>query len=452
MRIKHHIKHTLLLSFPLIISQIGHIITSMTDNAFLGFVNLESQDAGILSGNVFILFLVFLMGMAQGLTPKIAGAHVNGMESLKGSLLKNSLLLNLTIAILLYLLTLVAMNFLYLLDQPADVIELAKPFLNIIASSLIPLSIFFTLKQYCEGLSNTRAAMYISLSGNVLNVVLNYALIFGKLGSPQIGYLGAAWATFISRLFMAVAFIAYVITEKKLKTIVIYFKQEKINKADFKLLFNIGIGPSVQYIFEVAAFAIAGFMSGWLGKVTFAAHGISLSIASFTYMFASGVSGASSIRVASFKGINDNINIKKAGLTGLALSACVMLFFAGCLVLFNNLLPAFFSEEPGVIKLSSGLLLVAALFQLFDGVQVTALGILRGLSDVKIPTFIAMAAYWGIALPVAYYLGFRQNMGVYGIWFGLCSGLMFAAVALSARFRYLSQKALLAREVILSVK
>jgi multidrug resistance protein, MATE family len=442
LRLKIHIKETLLLSFPLIISQVGHIITSMTDNAFLGFVNLESQDAGILSGNVFILFLVFLIGMAQGLTPKIAEAHVNGRENVKASLLKNSLLLNLTISVLLYLLALVVMNFLYFLDQPPDVIELAKPFLNIIALSLIPLGVFFTLKQYCEGLSNTRASMYISISGNILNVILNYCLIFGKFGFPELGYLGAAWATFISRVFMAVAFVFYVLTEKKLKTITVWLKQEKINETDFKLLFHIGIGPSIQYIFEVAAFAIAGFMSGWLGKITFAAHGISLSIASFTYMFASGVSGASSIRVANFKGVKDAVNIKRAGLTGLAISAGFMLFFAVCLILFNHLLPTFFSKEPEVLKLSAGLLLVAALFQLFDGVQVTALGILRGLSDVKIPTFVAMTAYWGIALPVAYYLGFRQNMGVYGIWFGLCLGLMFAAFALFARFKYLVKKSL----------
>ena len=442
---KQHIKETVFLSLPLIISQVGHIITSMTDNAFLGFVNLEAQDAGILSGNVFILFLVFLIGISQGLTPKIAEAHVNGKENLKASLLKNSLLLNLSTSILLYVIALFGMQFLHLLDQAPDVIELAKPFLNIIAFSLIPLSIFFTLKQYCEGLSNTRASMYISLSGNILNVILNYALIFGKLGCPEVGYLGAAWATFISRMFMAVAFIFYMLTEKKLKTVIAILGEVKINKPDLKYLFNIGIGPAVQYIFEVAAFAIAGFMAGWLGKITFAAHGISLSIAAFTYMFASGISGASSIRVATFKGSNDYVNIRRAGLTGLGLSAVVMIFFALIFVFFNHLLPTFFSENPAVVELSAGLLLVAGLFQLFDGVQVTALGILRGLSDVKIPTFIAMTAYWAIALPMAYFLGFKQNMGVYGIWFGLCAGLMFAAIFLFARFRHLSNKALLVK-------
>jgi len=211
----------------------------------------------------------------------------------------------------------------------------------------------------------------------------------------------------------------------------------RLNSVEQKNLFGIGIGPAVQYIFEVAAFTVAGFMAGWLGKVTFASHGIALSIAAFTYMFGSGISGASSIRVANFKGLNDKTNIKKAGLTGFAISAIVMATFGLVFLFLHNWLPSFFSEKQEVVSLASGLLLVAALFQLFDGVQVTGLGILRGLSDVKIPTVLALTAYWVIALPVAYLLGFTLNYGVYGIWFGLCAGLVFAAFALFFRFSHL---------------
>lgn len=411
----------------------------MTDNAFLGFVNLESQDAGILSGNIFVLLLVFLIGMCQGLTPRIAGAHVNGREKDKASLLKNSLLLNLMNAVLLYLLILLGMNFLHYFDQPPDVVELAKPFLNIIAGSLIPLAVFFTLKQYCEGLTNTRAAMYISLSGNGLNVILNYGLIFGKLGMPELGYLGAAWATFISRAFMAIAFFIYMYKHKELKKVFEHIPLVKVSKMELKNLFRIGIGPAIQYIFEVAAFTVAGFMAGWLGKETFASHGIALSIASFTYMFASGISGASSIRVANFAGMNEKSNIKKAGLSGFLIVAAVMTLFGIMFLFLNHLLPSFFSEKKVVVELSAGLLLVAALFQMFDGVQCVGLGILRGLSDVKIPTILALTAYWAVALPLAYSLGFVVNLGVYGIWFGLSAGLIFAAFALFARFRYLTK-------------
>lgn len=432
-----HIKETYLLSLPLIVGQVGHVITSMTDNAFLGFVSLEAQDAGILSGNVFVLPLVFLIGMCQGLTPRVAGAHVNQREEEKAMLLKNSVVINLGIALILYLLIFFGLDLLAYFDQPADVVALARPFMNIIAFSLIPLSVFFTLKQYCEGLTNTRAAMYISLSGNALNIVLNYALIFGKLGFPEVGYLGAAWATFISRFFMAAAFFIYLVYHPRLNPVLGHVRRAGINQPALKMLFKTGIGPAVQYIFEVAAFVVAAFMAGWLGKKTFASHGIALSIASFTYMFASGISGAASIRVANFKGLNNRHNVRLAGYSGFFIAGAVMLFFGVAFLLFNRYLPAFFSEKPDVVDLAAQLLLVAALFQLFDGVQCVGLGVLRGLSDIRVPTFLALTAYWLVALPLAYLLGFVFGMGIYGIWFGLSAGLIFAAVSLVIRFRQL---------------
>lgn len=437
MTFNKHIKSTLLLSLPIIVSQVGHIITSMSDNIFLGYVSIEAQAAGILSGNVFTLLLVFSIGMSQGLTPLVAGAHVNSELNKKASLLKNSLLLNLLINLFLFVLAALFANNLHLLDQPKDVAMMTKPFVEVIAFSLVPVSIFFTLKQYCEGLSNTRAAMYISVAGNIINIILNYCLIYGKFGMPELGYMGAAWATFISRVFMPLAFVVYVCYNKKLKEIVTPFFTEKVLWSQLKGLFNIGIGPALQYVFEVAAFAFAGIMAGWLGKITLDAHGIALSIAAFTYMFASGVSGAASIRVANYKGLNDLSNIKSAGNAGFLLSGLVMFLFALVFLGFYEVLPAFFNSHAEVIRLSSALLLVAAVFQLFDGIQVAGLGVLRGLSDVKVPTIVALTAYWIIALPLAYFLGFTEKLGVQGIWYGLTIGLVFSAFCLYFRFRYL---------------
>ncbi|HEX7414225.1 MAG TPA: MATE family efflux transporter, partial [Bacteroidia bacterium] len=240
--------------------------------------------------------------------------------------------------------------------------------------------------------------------------------------------------------FMAFAFALYIIYHKKLKEIVKPFLQEKITVLQLKNLFNIGIGPALQFTFEVAAFAIAGIMAGWLGKVTLDAHGIALSLASFTYMFTSGISGAASIRVANYKGLNDWKNIKMAGKAGFVLAGFIMLLFAVVLLLFYQTLPTFFNKHIEVIELSSGLLLVAALFQFFDGIQVTGLGVLRGLSDVKIPTIIALTAYWIIALPLAYFFGFIEDLGIYGIWYGLTAGLIFSAIMLFSRFRHLITK------------
>jgi MATE family multidrug resistance protein len=437
---KQHIKATGILSIPIIISQVGHIVTSMTDNIFLGFIGIEEQAAGILSGNVFTLLLVFSIGMSQGLTPLIANAHVNHQLNQKASLLKNSLVLNIVISIVLFVLASLFAANLNLLNQPPDVAILTRPFIEVISFSLVPVTVFFTLKQYAEGLTNTRASMYISVIGNILNIILNYCLIYGKFGLPCMGYMGTAWATFWSRVFMAVAFALYIFYHKKLKEIVKPFLQERVTLPQLKNLFNIGIGPALQFVFEVAAFALAGIMAGWLGKITLDAHGIALSIAAFTYMFTSGISGAASIRVANYKGLNDWKNIKIAGRAGFVLAAIIMLGFAALLLTFYETLPTFFNKHQEVIKVSSGLLLVAAVFQLFDGIQVTGLGILRGLSDVKIPTVIALTAYWIIALPLAYFFGFTEKLDIYGIWYGLTAGLIFSAITLYARFSYLTKK------------
>jgi MATE family multidrug resistance protein len=439
---KQHLKATSILSIPIIISQVGHIITSMSDNIFLGFIGIEEQAAGILSGNVFTLLLVFSIGMSQGLTPLVAGAHVNNQLNQKASLLKNSLLLNFIISVVLFGLASIFAANLQLLDQPEDVAILARPFVEVISFSLVPIAIFFSLKQYAEGLTNTRASMYISIIGNIINIILNYCLIYGKFGLPCIGYMGAAWATFWARVFMAVAFALYIVYHKKLKEIVQPFLQEKITATQLQNLFSIGIGPALQFVFEVAAFAFAGIMAGWLGKITLDAHGIALSIAAFTYMFTSGISGAASIRVANYKGLNDWKNIKISGKAGFVLAGITMILFAGFFLVFYETLPTFFNKNTEVIKLSAGLILVAALFQFFDGIQVTGLGILRGLSDIKMPTVIALTAYWVIALPLAYYLGFPLKLGINGIWYGLTAGLVFSAIALSARFNYILKKQL----------
>ena len=440
MTFKQHIKATGILSIPIVISQVGHIVTSMSDNIFLGFIGIEEQAAGILSGNVFTLLLVFSIGMSQGLTPLIAGAHVNNLLNQKASLLKNSLLLNFMVSMVLFGLASIFAANLQLLKQPPDVAILARPFIEVISFSLVPVTIFFTLKQYAEGLTNTRASMYISIIGNLINIALNYTLIYGKFGMPCLGYMGAAWATFWARVFMALAFALYIIYHKSLKEIVKPFLQERVTRHQLKKLFSIGLGPALQFVFEVAAFALAGIMAGWLGKVTLDAHGIALSIAAFTYMFTSGISGAASIRVANFKGLKDWKNIKIAGQAAFVLAGLIMIGFAVVFLFFYESLPTLFNKHAEVIRLSSGLLLVAALFQFFDGIQVTGLGILRGISDVKMPTVIALTAYWIIALPLAYFFGFTQQLGVYGIWYGLTAGLVFSAVALYARFSHITKK------------
>lgn len=432
-----HLKETISLSIPLVLTQIGHIITGMVDNIFLGNLGNTEQAAGILSNNLFVILLVFSIGMSYVLTPAVTDAHVNQNEKEKASLFKNSLFINMMVAVLLFVILFFSSPLLAYMQQPKDVVELAIPFFDVLIFSIIPVALFFVCKQYTEGLSNTKAAMYISIAGNLLNIVLNYLLIYGHLGLPKLGYMGSCWATFIARCFMGIGFLVFVFKHPSVNSFAVYYKNAKLNAQQFWLLFKDGLASALQFTFEVAAFAIAGLLAGVFGKEQLDAHGIALSMAAFTYMFASGISSATTIRVGNFnslKSVNDIKLAIHASYKSVIFTMGLMAIFFIC---FNNYLPSIFSNDQGIILIASKLLLLAAFFQLFDGTQVVAAGILRGMDDYKFSTYIAFIGYWLIALPLSYILAFIFNFKVYGVWLGLSVGLGFVSIALLFRIRNL---------------
>ncbi len=435
-----HLKETVFLSIPLVLTQIGYIITGMVDTIFLGEIGKTEQAAGILSNNLFVLLLVFSIGMSYVITPAVTDAHVKQNEKEKAFLFKNALLLNVLVSVVLFFILFFASPVLRYMQQPEDVVKLAIPFFDVLIFSIIPVSLFFVCKQYTEGLNNTRAAMYISLTGNVINIILNYCLIYGKLGLPDMGYMGSCWATFISRVFMGVGFLVFLFKNKHTNSFRAYYKEAKITSHYFWSLFKDGVASALQFTFEVAAFAIAGLMAGVFGKEQIDAHGIALSLAAFTYMFASGISSATTIRVGKFYALNDAPNVRAAVKTSYKLVVFTMSIMAMCFVCLNTVLPVIFSNDSEIIFLASKLLLFAAFFQLFDGVQVTAVGALRGMEDYKIPTYIAFVGYWLLALPLCYVFAFVYDWKVYGIWLGLSISLCFVATALFLRTKQLLGK------------
>ena len=438
--INNHIKNTIYLAWPLVITQVGYIITGMVDTVFLGKIGAAEQAACILSNNLYILLLVFGIGVSYATTPLVTSANQNMDLLKKASLFKNSIFLNVSVSIICFIVLFLSSGLLKYMHQPEDVIKLAVPFFNVLIFSMIPISLFFTCKQYCEGLSNTRMALFISIIGNVINIILNYLLIYGKFGFPELGYIGSAWASFISRVFMGFSFLYLIFKSPVTKEISVVYNRVKINKKELFHLAKIGLNAGLQLTFEVAAFVIAGLMAGTFGKEQIDAHGIALSIAAFTYMFASGISSASSIRVGIYKAQDNWLEIKQAAFSSIKL---VMLIMGGFTILFlmiNNFLPKVFSSDLQIVNLASKLLIIAALFQLFDGIQVTIVGILRGLEDFKIPTLISLVGYWIIALPLAYWLAFILKLETVGVWIGLLVSLIFAAVVLFWRLNYLINK------------
>ena len=441
MNLRTHTRETILLAWPLVITQVGHIVTGIVDNLFLGKLGPTEQAAGIFSNNLYTLLLVFTIGVSYASTPLVTAAKEKSNALHSASLFKNSLFLNFAVAFISFIVLFFSSGLLHLLRQPKEVIELAIPFFDVLIFSIVPVSLFFTGKQYFEGLSNTRAALIISVGGNLVNILLNYLLIYGKFGCPALGYMGSAWASFIARTSMGLAFLWLVFNSSLSSEIRKYYFKVKLNIKDISNLARIGFNSGLQFTFEVAAFSVAGLMAGTFGKEHLDAHGIALNLAALTYMFSSGISSAATIRAGTFCAQNNWLAVKRASVASVQLVLVVMGSFAILFMAGASVFPSAFSKEHDIVELSSRLLVIAAMFQLFDGIQVTMIGILRGLQDVKIPTYVTLVAYWIIAIPLAYLLAYKAEMKTIGIWIALLVALALVAITLSWRlFRILRKK------------
>jgi MATE family multidrug resistance protein len=448
LRNRDHLKSTLLLAYPVCLSQLGHIMVGVVDTAMVGSIDAsvmgysgkEAQAAALLSNGFITLILVFCLGISYGATPLIAAADGQKDHDQNRALLKHSFLVNLVTGIVLTMVIMLCSPVLNHLDQKKEVVALAVPYLNVMLLGMIPLAIFSSFKQFAEGLSFTWTAMIITLGANGLNVLLNWVFVYGHWGIEPMGIMGSAWASFISRVVMAISMWAYVFFNKNFRIYWKGFAERSISWPLVKKIFGLGIPSGLQWVFEVGAFSVAAVMLGWMGDTEQASHAVALSVAAITYMVASGISAAGSVRVGNFVGMKDRKGIRDAGFTAFAISLIFMLVCALLFIGFKDHLPWIFTKDKQVASYASSLLVIAAFFQLSDGLQVVCLGALRGMKDVKLPTAITLVAYWIIGLPVSWLFAFPMKMGVEGVWYGLMLALTIAAVLLFWRFNYLSKK------------
>lgn len=432
---KDQYQRNIKLAGPVMIGSLGHIMVGVADSLMVGKLLGPIPLAAVsLANSIFHIPLVFAIGIAFGLTPLIANADGEGDTSKIARLWKNGLVVNLTFGVLVMLLLLASGPLFYHLKQEPQVVEYALPYFFVITSGIIPMMLFLNLKQFAEGLSDTAIATRVSLVANVINVILNYLLIEGVWLFPKLGLLGAGYATVISRWLMFIGLYIYVKNKAKFQAYWEARKSEGFKWKPMKDILAIGLPSGLQYIFEVGAFAISAILVGSIGAFPQAAHQIAISLASISYMAATGLSSAASIRVGNQLGLKDYTQLKLAATT---LFKMVLVFMAITGVVFlitRNILPTLFTDEKEVIAIAAQLLVITTLFQLSDGAQVLAQGALRGLSDVKLPTLITFIAYWVIALPGGYILAFWFNWGVVGIWVGLALGLTFSGALLTKRF------------------
>ena len=431
------------------LGMLGHTFVAFADNVMVGQLG-TAELAAVSLGNSFVFIAMSLgIGFSTAITPLVAEADASNNISEGKNAFKHGLLLCTILSVLLFLIIILLKPIMYYMDQPKEVVELAIPYLNFVSLSLIPLIVFQALKQFSDGLSNTKYPMYATILANVINITLNYLLIFGTFGFPELGITGAAIGTLISRIIM-VYFLWMIFKKKeKFKPYITGLNFRKIEKKVTNKLFNLGFPSALQMFFEVGIFTAAIWLSGVLGKNPQAANQIALNLSSMTFMVGIGLSVAAMVRVGNQKGLNDFVSLRRIAFSIFFLTFLIEIIFASFFLVFRDWLPTLYldqntliniNDNKEVVIIASKLLLVAAFFQIFDGLQVAILGALRGLQDVKIPAFITFISYWIIGFPVSYYLGLHTSLESIGIWIGLFTGLFAASILLYLRFNYLTKK------------
>lgn len=429
-------KRNLYLAFPVVLSQIGQVLVGLVDNMMVGHVGTVELAASAFANNVFVIGMFFGMGITYGITPLVGKAFGNGKTEQVIIWLKNGVITHLIAAVFLSLLMFGLYFLMPFMGQTDDVLQTAKPYYLLLCASYIPFMLFFSIKQFFEGIGNTKIAMNITLTANVVNIILNYVLIFGKFGFPELGLVGAGIGTLVSRIVMPLMFVVYILKLPKFKEYFSRARKEVFVKARFISVLRIGIPIGFQIIVEVITFSIGAVMMGWLGEIQLAAHQVAIGLAGFTYMISLGISQATTIRISHQMGEDDYVSLRKAALASTHLVLFFMSVMGLIFILAKSYLPLLFTTDNDVVLIASNLLIVAAIFQVFDGLQVIMLGILRGMADVKIPMFLAFVSYLLIGVPTSYILTFLFNIGPQGIWFGYLVGLGSAGTFFYFRFKY----------------
>ena len=444
-------RYNLSLSFPVILGLLGHTIVQLVDNIMVGQLG-TTELAAVSLGNSFVFIAMSLgIGFSTALTPLVAKADGEKDRTMAQRVLSHGVVLCTILGVSLFLLVFSARKLMYHMGQPPEVVSLAFPYLKWVAASLIPLIIFQAYKQFTDGLSRTRPAMYATVFSNLVNITLNYLLIFGYGGFPAMGVEGAAIGTMIARSTAVVFILFYIQFHAMFEGYSLKIGWKNLRLGLFKKILSLGLPSALQMFFEVAFFTMAIWMSGILGKNAQAANQIALNLSAMTFMFAMGLGVVAMIRVGNQLGMKAYTDLRRIAISLFLLIGLFDVVFCAIYLNFNEYLPWIYLEYHGdntpadtleVVAIAASLLLVSGFFQITDGLQAVILGALRGIQDVNVPTALTFISYMMVGLPVSYYLGLHTELKAMGIWIGLLTGLSCSALLLFLRFNQQTKKLL----------
>ncbi|WP_394994548.1 MATE family efflux transporter [Emticicia sp.] len=432
------IKKTFSLAYPIVVAQLGVILMGVTDNImvgrYIGKIGLGA--AGIANSIAFLIASIGIGGLSV-VAPLISKAKAERNISEINRLFRSGIKVSLLFGLILGLIGFICIYFFDIFQQSPEINHQAPTFMAIIIISNVFMFVFVAAKQLSDGLSRTYVAMMITVIGLVINLIFNVLLINGYAGFPKLGLNGSATSTLITRILMLFAMLVYLFKNSAFKRY-LQSKYNSLKTSDLVIMiFKIGVPSGLQFFFEIAAFSLAVIMMGWFGENQLAAHQIAINVAATTYMMAAGLGVAGGIRVGEGRGLKSTHKIRISANVAFLLVIAFMTAMMLIIFILNRFIVELYISDVEVIKIAVKLMLIAAVFQLSDGIQVVSLGVLRGISDINIPTWITMFAYWGVALPLGYFLGFTLKLDAIGIWIGLLAGLTISAILLTFRFYHL---------------
>lgn len=432
------VRQTLRLAGPIAASQVSDMLTLTADAMMVGALGSEALAAVTLAGSSTTPVMLFAVGFTVAMSAPAAAAWELGRHDRIADVFRTGRRISLWVTLALVVILLSVSPFLYLLGSPDGVTNLAIPYLRWYVASFFFRIWFGTYKQTIEATGNTRLPMLIALTANLSNVLMNALLIYGWAGLPAMGVEGAGLATFLSRV-LSVALIA--LAWHRMDSLRSVRGAPVVADPEVRRsLLSSGASIGLQITIEVLAFAGGAIMMGWIGTTALAAHQVAINLASITFMVALAIGTAATYRMAAAHASDDPARMRMVGTTALGIIVVFELITATLLVTLRSVMPTWYISEPAVVAMASQLLILAAAFQLFDGVQAVGLGILRGLHDTVVPTRIVMVSYLVIALPASYLLGFHTSLGPTGVWLGYVAGLIFSSAGFVYRFLTITHK------------
>lgn len=428
------------LALPVVLSQVGQVVVQLADNAMVGRLGALPLAAVSFGGAVFVIFMFWGTGLSLGLTPLVGEAYVRKEYRSAAAFFRHSLVLYTGVGILLFLLLVLLGAFMDRMGQEPEVVELARPYFYCLAWSIVPFMVYTVFKQFLEGIGNTRTGMAVVLASNVINIGLNWVLIYGKLGFPAMGATGAGLATLIARVCMPLFMVCYCIGNRTMRRYVRLCSAAGYAWRWMRRLLVVGLPISMQMVTEVSAFALSSIMMGWIGATELAAYQIVITFGNLAFMMMVGVSTATTILVSHEYGAGRIGSMKRTVSASVHLGLAFNFLTMFAFIVFRSRIPLLFNDDAAVVAVAAQLFVLAGVYQFPDGLQVVLVGALRGMQDVRSVMRYAFVSYLLINLPVGYLCAFPLGMGASGLWIGFIFGLSVAAVLYLRRYRMLVRR------------